>query len=305
MGTQSPTLSVPLSQALKGLLLTMRPKQWTKNLLIFAGIVFDVKLFVLPYLAKTLLAFVLFCLLSSAVYLVNDLADIEKDRQHPKKRHRPLASGELSPQVAIIATLVIMVVALPLAFWLSLPFGGIALTYVALMLAYSFRLKHIVIIDVLVVAAAYPLRAGAGTVVFPIERFSPWLYVCTLLGALLISIGKRRHELRLLENNAAHHRASLDEYSPALLDEMIAVVTSTTVIAYSLYTFSAPNLPGNHAMMLTIPFVLYGIFRYLYLIHRRNEGGSPEELFLKDRPLAVTVILWGLTVIAILYLGLS
>ena len=304
MGTRTPTLSIPLSQTLKGLLRAMRPKQWTKNLLIFAGIVFDVKLLVLPYLAKTLLAFILFCLLSSAVYLVNDLADIEKDRQHPKKRHRPLASGELSPQVAIIATLVLMAVALPLAFWLSLPFGGIALTYVALMLAYSFRLKHIVIIDVLVVAAAYPLRAGAGTVVFPIERFSPWLYVCTLLGALLISIGKRRHELGLLEHNAAHLRASLDEYSPALLDEMIAVVTSTTVIAYSLYTFSAPNLPGNHAMMLTIPFVLYGIFRYLYLIHRRNEGGSPEELFLKDRPLALTVILWGLAVIAILYLGL-
>ncbi len=299
MKTETQPLTVPHSQTLQGLLLSMRPRQWTKNLLIFAGIVFDVKLFVLPYLACTIMAFVL----SSAVYLINDLADIEKDRQHPRKRYRPLASGQLSPQVATIAIIVIVAVALPLAFWLSTPFGGLALTYVVLMLAYSVYFKHIVIVDVLIVSAAYPLRAGAGTVVFPIERFSPWLYVCTLLGALLISFGKRRHEMRLLENSAAHHRASLDEYSPALLDEMIAVVTSTTVIAYSLYTFSAPNLPGSHAMMLTIPFVLYGIFRYLYLIHRRNEGGSPEELFLKDRPLALTVLLWGLTVIAILYFG--
>lgn len=302
METETRILALPISQTLKALLLTMRPRQWTKNLLIFAGIVFDLKLFVLPYLARTVLAFVLFCLLSSAVYLINDLIDVEKDRRHPRKRHRPLASGQLSPQVAQAATAMIVVIALPLSFWLSLPFGGIALTYLALMLAYSFRLKHVVIIDVLTVAAGFALRAGAGTVIFPIERFSPWLYVCTVLGALLISFGKRRHELTLLENNAVNHRASLDEYSPALLDEMIAVVTSTTVIAYSLYTFSAPNLPSNHAMMLTIPFVLYGIFRYLYLIHRHNEGGSPEELFLKDRPLALTVVIWGLTVVAILYL---
>ena len=286
---------------LKGLFITMRPKQWAKNIFLFAALVFDEKLFNLDYLASVVAGFILFCLLSSSVYLINDLADIEKDRQHPKKRLRPLPSGMISPVLAGGVAAGLLLLALPLSFRLSGAFGFIALLYLAMNLAYSFYLKNVVIVDVLTVAAGYVLRVAAGTVIIPVERFSPWLYVCTTLGALFISFAKRRHELLLLETNALQHRASLEEYTRHLLDEMISVTAATTVIAYSLYTFSAPNLPANHTMMLTIPFVLYGVFRYLYLIHVRQEGGNPEEIFLKDVPLILTIVLWGLAVIVVLY----
>ena len=285
-----------------GLLKTMRPKQWTKNIVIFAALVFDEKLFVPELLAKTVAAFVLFCLISSAVYLINDLVDIEKDRQHPAKRHRPLASGQLKPSVALVAAVLIPLICLPLSFALTPFFGLVALTYLAVMIAYSFVLKNIVIIDVLTIAAGFVLRVAAGAIVVEVERFSPWLYVCMTLLALFQGFGKRRHELVLLEGNANEHRPSLNEYNLQLLDEMIAVVTSATVVAYSLYTFSAPNLPANHAMMLTIPFVLYCIFRYLYLMHFKKEGGSPEEILLKDKPLIIAFGLWSLAVIVIMYL---
>jgi len=279
----------------------MRPKQWTKNVFIFAALVFDEKLFVPAYLGRVVAGFALFCLLSSTVYVINDLADMEKDRRHPKKRHRPLASGALNPQVAKVAAALLPIIALPLSFWLSPAFGFIALGYLALNLAYSFGLKDLVILDVLIVAAGYVLRVAAGTVIIPVERFSPWLYVCTTLGALFISFAKRRHELLFLEANSGQHRASLEEYSRHLLDEMIVVTAATTIIAYSLYTFSAPNLPANHSMMLTIPFVLYGVFRYLYLIHIKNEGGNPDEIFLKDVPLLLDILLWGVAVVVVLY----
>jgi 4-hydroxybenzoate polyprenyltransferase len=284
-----------------GLLKTMRPKQWTKNIVIFAALVFDEKLFVPDLLAKTVAAFVLFCLISSAVYLINDLVDIDKDRQHPAKRHRPLASGQLKPSVALAAAILIPLVGLPLSFALKPFFGVVALSYLAVMIAYSFVLKNIVIIDVLTIATGFVLRVAAGAIVVEVERFSPWLYVCMTLLALFQGFGKRRHELVLLEGNANEHRPSLNEYNLQLLDEMIAVVTSATVVAYSLYTFSAPNLPANHAMMLTIPFVLYCIFRYLYLMHFKKEGGSPEEILLKDKPLIIAFGLWGLAVIVIMY----
>lgn len=284
-----------------GLLKTMRPKQWTKNIFIFAALVFDEKLFIPELLAKTVAAFVLFCLISSAVYLINDLVDIEKDRQHPAKRHRPLASGQLKPSVALVAAVLIPLACLPLSFALKPFFGVVAFSYLAVMIAYSFVLKNIVIIDVLTIAAGFVLRVAAGAIVVEVERFSPWLYVCMTLLALFQGFGKRRHELVLLEGNANEHRPSLNEYSLQLLDEMIAVVTSATVVAYSLYTFSAPNLPPNHAMMLTIPFVLYCIFRYLYLMHFKKEGGSPEEILLKDKPLIMAIGLWGLAVIVIMY----
>lgn len=286
---------------LEALFRTMRPKQWAKNVFIFAALVFDVKLFVPAYLGRVVAGFALFCLLSSTVYLVNDLADMEKDRRHPRKRTRPLASGALSPGVAKVAAVLLPLVALPLSFWLSPAFGLIALGYLALNLAYSFGLKDLVILDVLIVAAGYVLRVAAGTVIIPVERFSPWLYVCTTLGALFISFAKRRHELLFLEANSGQHRASLEEYSRHLLDEMIVVTAATTIIAYSLYTFSAPNLPANHSMMLTIPFVLYGVFRYLYLIHVKNEGGNPDEIFLKDVPLLLDILLWGVAVVVVLY----
>jgi len=286
---------------LVNLLKTMRPKQWPKNVFIFTALVFDEKLFTPAPLLKTIATFILFCLTSSAVYLINDLADIEKDRQHPTKRLRPLPSGQLKRSVAIAAAVLIPLITMPLFFLLDPHLGLIALVYLLMMITYSFVLKNIVILDVLTVAAGFVLRVAAGAVVVEVERFSPWLYICATLAALFIGVGRRRHELILLAENANEHRASLSEYSLPLLDEMISVVASATIIAYSLYPFSAPNLPSNHAMMLTIPFVLYGVFRYLYLIHVKSKGGAPEEIFLSDLPLIIDLGLWALAVIAILY----
>jgi 4-hydroxybenzoate polyprenyltransferase len=285
---------------LMNLLKTMRPKQWPKNVFIFTALVFVEQLFTLVPLLKTIAAFVLFCLMSSAVYIINDLVDIEKDRQHPTKRLRPLPSGQLKPSVAIAAGVLIPLVTLPFSFLLNLYFGFVVLAYFLTMTVYSFVFKNIVILDVLTVAAGFVLRAVAGAVVISVP-ISPWLYVCTTLVALFIGFSRRRHELILLAENANEHRASLNEYSLPLLDQMTAVVTSATIIAYSLYTFSAPNLPPNHTMMLTIPFVLYGLFRYLYLIHVENKGGTPEEIFLSDLPMMIALGLWGLAVIAVLY----
>ena len=282
------------------LLRAMRPKQWPKNAFVFAALVFDRKLLDLPLFGRTLIAFLLFCLVSGAVYLINDLVDVEKDRQHPHKRHRPLASGQLRPGVAIAAAVTIVIVGLPLGFVLGIPFGVVLSSYFLLQTLYSFALKHLVIIDALTVAAGFVLRAVGGAAVIGV-MMSPWLYICTTLLALFISFGRRRHELMLLEAEAANHRAILDQYSPHLLDHLITIVAATTIIAYSLYTFSAPNLPANHAMMLTIPFVLYGIFRYMYLIHIHNEGGSPEEMIFKDLPMLIDLGLWSLAVIVILY----
>lgn len=289
-------------RTLYALLKTMRPHQWTKNAFVFVALVFDRKLFQLEPLSKTVWAFVLFCLASSAVYLVNDLADMESDRQHPTKRFRPLAAGELSPQVAGVAAVVLALGAVGGGFALGWPLGLVVSGYLFLQLAYSFVLKHLVIIDVMTVAVGFLLRVVAGVVVVQVERFSPWLYVCTMLLALFIAINRRRHELTLLAENAVNHRRILSEYSVAFLDEMNSMVTASTLIAYSLYTFSAPNLPSNHAMMLTIPFVLYGLFRYLYLVHVKGEGGAPDELILRDLPLFLTVVLWVVAVVIVLYL---
>ncbi len=287
----------------KALLKTMRPHQWTKNVFVFTALVFDRKLFVWDSLIRTTLAFVLFCMAASAVYIVNDLADIEQDRRHPKKRFRPLASGELSPRVAVVAAILLVGISVPASFVLDVYLGLILTGYLVLQFAYSHILKHLVIIDVMTVAAGFVLRVAAGVAVVQVERFSPWLYVCTTLLALFIAINRRRHELLLLAEDASNHRRILDEYNIAFLDEMNSMVTASTVIAYSLYTFSAPNLPPNHTMMLTIPFVIYGLFRYLYLVHVRGEGGAPDELVLRDRPLFVTLVLWVLAVLLVLYVG--
>ncbi len=287
---------------LKQLLITMRPKQWTKNLFIFAALLFDLKLFDLAYVSKTVLAFILFCILSGSVYLVNDLADLHKDRQHPVKKNRPLASGKLRRSWAVTAAVVLPLIALSLSFLLNPMFGLVGLTYFVIQLAYSFLLKNVVILDVLVIASGFVLRVAAGSVVAEAERFSPWLYVCVTLLALFLGLGKRRNELVLLDANALQHRKVLREYSPQLLDEMMALVTSSTLIAYSLYTFSAENLPANKSMMLTIPFVLYSIFRYLYLIHQKNLGGSPEEILVRDVPFIISNLCWGIVVVLILYI---
>ena len=289
------------SNMLVSLLKTMRPKQWTKNIFVLAALVFDAKLLVPHFLIKGVLAFALFCAISSAVYLINDLVDMEKDREHPAKRNRPLASGQLAPSVAVVAALTLVIASLLVSYLLDRSFASVAAAYLLLMILYSLWLKNIVLVDVLTVAGGFMLRVAAGVAVVQAARFSPWLYLCTVFGALFIAISKRRHELVLLSENANAHRSIFDEYNMALLDDMIRMVTASTAMAYSLYTFSAPNLPQNHAMMLTIPFVLYALFRYMYLIQVKGEGGTPEDLILRDKPLLLVIALWGLAAIVILY----
>ena len=287
----------------KSLLKTIRPRQWPKNLFIFAALIFDRQLLTLAPLLHTLAGFVLLCLASGLVYIINDLVDLPRDRQHPTKRLRPLASGRLTVRAARIVAAILAALTLAASLALNLSFGLIVAVYVASNLLYSFWLKHVPIIDVFVVASGFLLRVAAGVALLTVERFSPWLYVCTTLLALYIGFGKRRAELVLLADGANAHRRVLDGYTIPLLDQLIVIVSATTIVAYSLYTFSAPNLPSNHLMMLTIPFVLYGIFRYLYLVQVENAGGAPEDLFTTDKPLMATFLLWGLAVVAALYLG--
>ncbi|MBP7686947.1 MAG: decaprenyl-phosphate phosphoribosyltransferase [Thermoflexales bacterium] len=292
---------------LRALLKTMRPKQWlTKNIFIFAAVVFDSKLFVPgPFfqtpLGKTIIGFVLLCLISSTIYIINDLADIEADRQHPKKKFRPIPSGLLPIPVAVGAAIVIGLGTLIGSFALNTTFGLIVVIYALINLAYSFKLKHIVIVDVLIVAAGFVLRVAAGVPLVQVVRFSPWLYVCMALLALFLGIAKRRQEIMLLKNGAVNARAILNEYNLEFLDGMLNVIMATTILAYSMYTFLAEGLPPNHTMMLTIPFVLYGIFRYLYLVHVRGEIAPPDEVALKDRPLQIDLALWALSVVVFLY----
>lgn len=322
----------------------MRPRQWTKNLLVFAGLVFAQRVLDVEALGRSVGAFVVFCLLASLVYLINDLSDLQSDRLHPTKRNRPLASGKLAVPVAVVGAVALAVLAAALTTALTIwpgavgqgqsvhlslapfqievvpgppvtyenPYGtlgtlgggqylfaAVAVGYVALNLAYTFRLKHVVIVDVFCIAGCYVLRAMAGAVVIPVP-ISPWLYLCTILLSLFLALGKRRQELVMLDASASLHRRILQEYSPQLLDQMITIVTSATVMAYSLYTFQGTT--GNHRLMLTIPFVLYGIFRYLYLIYMKMEGGSPEEVLLRDKHILGAVALCVLSMLALLYL---
>jgi 4-hydroxybenzoate polyprenyltransferase len=281
----------------------MRPRQWTKNAVLFAGLVFDgqFRLANFPAILRTLAAFTIFCLLSGVVYIINDAADVEADRQHPDKKKRPIASGRLPVRLALAFAVLVLAAALPLSYLLSPAFAWVALAYVLLNLAYSKWIKHIPILDVLSIAMGFVLRVAGGVTVIVVARFSPWLYVVITLGALYIGFGKRRSELALLAGDANAHRRVLDGYTLPLLDQYLNIVSSTTIIAYSLYTFSAPNLPDNHTMMLTIPFVIYGIFRYLYLIQVKHRGGAPEEVLLSDRPLQATILTWGLAVLVVLY----
>jgi 4-hydroxybenzoate polyprenyltransferase len=283
---------------------SLRPRQWTKNLLVFAGLIFSRGLHEPALVARSVFAFAIFCLLSGGVYLVNDVVDAERDRAHPQKRLRPVASGRLPAGVAIVAGIALLVGASIAAFLLSAPFGGVAVAYAVLLTAYSAGLKHVVIVDGLIIAGGFVLRALAGVIVLDIE-LSHWLLLCTILLALFLTFGKRRHELIALEGGAADHRPILSEYSPQLLDQMIAVVTASTLMAYALYTFAPETQAklGTTRLPLTIPFVLYGIFRYLYLLYRRDLGGNPSEHLLTDRALLLDVALWGVAVIFILYVA--
>jgi 4-hydroxybenzoate polyprenyltransferase len=288
---------------LKPLLKTMRPRQWIKNGLLVIPLIFDKQLTNWPALARIIVGFVLFCLLSSIIYIINDLVDLEADRKHPQKRQRPIPSGILEVSAARTAGIVLTLVVFIPAALLSLKFASIGLAYLVLNLAYSAWLKHAPILDVMILASFYVLRVGAGVSLIVVHLFSPWLYVFTTFLALYLGIGKRRAELNLLAEEANSHRKSLEGYTLPLLDQLILIVCSSAIITYSLYTFSAPNLPANHTMMLTIPFVIYGIFRYLYLLQVKHYGGEPEEVLLTDRPLQATIFLWILAVVIIFYLS--
>jgi 4-hydroxybenzoate polyprenyltransferase len=286
----------------RALLVSLRPHQWAKNLVVLAALAFSKHLFEPGPLARAGLAFALFCALSGAVYLVNDLRDLELDRRHPRKRLRPVASGALSPRTAAVAAVVLLVLALAASLALGIPFALAALAYVILNVAYSFGLKNVVILDVLAISLGFVLRAMAGALAIDVH-FSSWLLVCTILLALFLSLAKRRHELVTLEAGASEHRRILAEYSPYLLDQMISVVTASCLMAYAFYTM-APDTVAKYQterLALTIPFVLYGIFRYLYLVHRREQGGSPTDVLLTDRPLLAAVALWAVAVVAVVY----
>ncbi len=283
------------------LVASVRPRQWVKNLFVFAGVIFSHKLFT-PDAWRALAAFAVFCALSGVVYLLNDVADRERDRAHPVKRLRPIACGALPVPVAVIAALALAAAALAASAALGRAFLLTAVTYVGLLVLYSVRLKHVVIVDVLTVASGFVLRAVAGAVAIDVE-ISGWLLICTILIALFLALGKRRHEYLTLDADATRHRPILAEYSAALLDQMIAVVTASTVTAYALYTMSPETVAKfeTHLLPATLPFVLYGIFRYLYLLYRHQLGGNPSELFLNDRALIVNAGLWIVAVVAIIY----
>lgn len=286
---------------LLALLETMRPRQWTKNAFVFVALIFDKKIFDLPSLVSTLIAFGLLCLMSSSVYIMNDLSDIESDRQHPKKQMRPLPAGRLNPTVALAAGVLMAIGSLAAGFLLNPVFGLVLLIYLVTQIAYTYWLKHVVLLDVFIIALGFVLRIGAGVAVIEVERFSPWLYIFGGFLALFLALGKRRHELVLLGEGAGSHRAILEEYSLDLIDRLIGIVTTSAIVAYSLYTFLAEGLPENHVMMMTIPMVLYVIFRYMYLIHVRHEGGAPEEILLRDRPMQAALFVGGIVVFLALY----
>jgi 4-hydroxybenzoate polyprenyltransferase len=284
------------------LFVSLRPDQWTKNLIVFAALIFAVKLLDPAALANASAAFLIFCALSGAVYLINDVSDRDADRQHPLKCMRPVAAGEISPGLALGFAVVLSAAAVTGSFALNRSFGMAAVAYLALQVLYTRSLKHVVVLDVMAIAIGFVLRAVAGGLVINVH-ISNWLLVCTMLGALFLGLAKRRHEITLLAAGAKGHRRILEEYDPYLLDQMIGVVAASTMVAYIIYCAS----PETHAyfgtewLVLTTPFPIYGLFRYLYLVHRKEGGGSPSDMLLKDRPLLACVALWGIVVVMIIY----
>jgi len=288
--------------SLRDLWYLLRPTQWSKNLVVFAALIFSKHLFNRTDVLLVSIGFVAYCMVASAAYVMNDIRDCERDRQHPLKSLRPLPAGRVRRSTAIVLALTLLVSGLALALALQLGFGLLVVLYFLLQVAYTFWLKEVVILDVMAIAAGFVIRAAAGGVVIAVP-VSPWLIICTFLLALFLGFSKRRHELIILEGRAIEHRASLKEYSPYFLDQMIAVVTASTVVAYAIWTVS-PEIReklGTEKLYLTIPFVLFGIFRYLYLVHQREEGGNPTQLLLTDRPLLVDVVLWIVTAALLLY----
>lgn len=291
---------------LRHLVAATRPRQWAKNLLLYLAFLFtlgehnsDGLADEFSLIVRVTVAFVLFCLITGAIYLFNDAADAQEDRLHPIKRHRPIASGQLKPTLAVVVASLMGVTGITCSFVLDMKFGILSGVYFALMLSYNFVLKDVVILDVLSISAGFVLRAAAGALAIDVP-ISPWLYVVTSLGALMIALGKRRSEISVLGEQGTSHRPALKDYTLPLVDQLMAVVAPAAVVAYTLYTFTADNLPKNNAMMLTIPFVLFGIFRYLFLLHKRNLGGAPEDILFTDRPLLINIVLWLATASIIL-----
>jgi 4-hydroxybenzoate polyprenyltransferase len=279
-------MSAPLA-----VLASMRPRQWTKNLILFAPLIFAAKFTDATAIGRALAGFGLFCLVSGAVYLINDVRDIENDRRHERKRSRPIASGALSARAAVAVAVALVALALAGSFALSVSFGLAASVYLGLQLAYTFFLKDQVILDVMAISAGFVVRAVAGSLAISVV-FSPWLLSCAALLALFLALGKRRHELLLLEMGAEQHRRALADYSPQLIDQLTSAITAATIVTYALYTFFSPASQTHQYLMLTVPFVVYGLFRYLYLVHQRNLGGNPEEILLTDMPLIIDIALF-------------
>ncbi len=294
----------------RSILVSMRPRQWPKNLLVLAAFLFSVNLAWepndvsswLPLLGRASAAFAIFCLVAGADYLINDVRDAEADRLHPRKRLRPIAAGQLDPGLALGAAAAFVAIGVAASFVLEARFGLVVVSYLALMLAYSFALKRVVILDLLIIAVGFLLRAMGGAFVIDVS-ISPWLYLVTIMAALFLAIYKRRGEIASLQGqeDAASHRAVLEEYPPGLLDQMVAVVSSATIMTYSIYVITAENLPSNNAMVFTGPFVLYGVFRYQYLVHRKGAGDSPDEIFTQDVPLMIDILAWMVTVAVVLF----
>jgi len=288
---------------LKALFKTMRPKQWAKNVFLLAAIVFDRKLTNSDALFHTFVGVIVFSLVASVVYIINDIADVHADRQHPTKRKRPIAAGKLPIPVAWVSAVVLLLIAFPTAILLSPNFALIAFLYLVLNLFYSKWLKHVVLLDIILLASLYVIRVAAGVALIDVVRFSPWIYIFTTFLALLMGTGKRRAELSEIADGPNAQRRVLDGYTLGFLDQLITLASGMTIITYSMYTFSAPNVPENHVMMLTIPFLMYGIFRYQYMLQVKGSGSAPEELVLSDRPLQLAIALWGLAVLVVFYIS--
>lgn len=302
-GEAEKAAGVSFSRTIRALVRSLRPREWVKNLLVFSGLIFSRSLLDAHNVLFSFGGFIAFCLASSGVYLFNDLCDLEKDRLHPVKKNRPLASGALNVNLARLAMILLFAGAVVLAFQLSSAFALAIGFYLALNLAYSLRLKHAVILDVIIISSGFVLRAVAGALVLQVE-VSAWLVLCTSMVALLVGFGKRRHELVLLQENAGSHRASLNDYSVEFLDAMMTICGGAAVLTYALYTMAEDTVSrfNTHNLLITLPFVVYGVFRYLFLVHKRKEGGDPVQLLFRDRASVINIVLWIVSVCTVIYL---
>lgn len=298
LSSRTSTVSSPATgtgSTASGLIRLLRPKQWTKNLLLFAALLFSFEEIRTETILATLLGFILFSLVAGCVYILNDFVDRDRDRQHPVKKYRPMASGQVNPSHALLFGIILLILSVGTAFIMNPLFGVLCIVYFLLNVSYSFVLKHLVILDMMTIAAGFVLRAIAGGVLIHVP-FTPWFLICTMLLSLFLAIGKRRNELTLLEGNTGSHRKVLDNYSITLLDQFNTIVTTATIISYSLFTFTSDR---TIHLMWTIPLVIYGMFRYLYLIHMKNQGGSPDRVLFEDKPILITVILYVISVVTI------